>query len=196
MCGRHSVARRSIAISTGKKAGEATQGTRMRVCTFAIVVLVGITGVVSPADGQQNPVTPSVVECTAGVNSKECEASQLDALFKKLDRAKAALDVKVHSAPMHEYALAIQTAVMRNWLRPDGIPQAQCRVHVVQLLGGKVVSATVDPSCPYDDAGRLSVEKAVLRTGTLPYKGFESVFQPNITLTFMPWSPDDSHAGP
>jgi colicin import membrane protein len=34
--------------------------------------------------------------------------------------------------------------------------------------------------------GRRSIENAVLRTKTLPYKGFESVFRRDITLTFMP----------
>ncbi len=39
-----------------------------------------------------------------------------------------------------------------------------CIVHIVQSPGGDVMSAKVDPSCPYDDAGRRSVENAVLRT--------------------------------
>ena len=85
-----------------------------------------------------------------------------------------------------EYAAAIQNAVTPNWLRPDNIPAVPCQVHIVQSPGGDVMSATVDPSCPYDDAGRRSVENAVLRTKTLPYKGFESVFQRNLTFTFRP----------
>lgn len=85
-----------------------------------------------------------------------------------------------------EYAAAIQNAVTPNWLRPDNIPAVACQVHIVQSPGGDVMSATVDSSCPYDDAGRRSVENAVLRTKTLPYKGFESVFQRNLTFTFRP----------
>ncbi|TAL73778.1 MAG: protein TolA [Rhodanobacter sp.] len=84
------------------------------------------------------------------------------------------------------YAAAIQNAVTPNWLRPDNMPPAPCKVHIVQLPGGDVMSATVDPSCPYDDAGKRSVENAILRTKTLPYKGFESVFQRKLTFTFMP----------
>jgi colicin import membrane protein len=84
------------------------------------------------------------------------------------------------------YAAAIQNAVTPNWLRPDNMPNVPCKVHIVQLPGGEVMSATVDPSCPYDDAGRRSIENAVLRTKTLPYKGFEKVFSRDITLTFMP----------
>jgi colicin import membrane protein len=85
-----------------------------------------------------------------------------------------------------EYAAAIQNAVTPNWLRPDNIPTVPCQVHIVQSPGGDVMSATVDSSCPYDEAGRRSVENAVLRTKTLPYKGFESVFQRNLTFTFRP----------
>jgi len=85
-----------------------------------------------------------------------------------------------------EYAAAIQNAVTPNWLRPDNIPELPCQVHIVQSPGGDVMSAAVDSSCPYDEAGRRSVENAVLRTKTLPYKGFESVFQRNLTFTFRP----------
>jgi colicin import membrane protein len=66
------------------------------------------------------------------------------------------------------------------------MPAVPCQVHIVQLPGGDVMSATVDPSCPYDEAGRRSVENAVLRTKTLPYAGFESVFRRNLTFTFRP----------
>lgn len=85
-----------------------------------------------------------------------------------------------------EYVAAIQNAVTPNWLRPDTMSSVPCTVHIVQSPGGDVMSATVDSSCPYDDVGRRSVENAVLRTKTLPYKGFESVFQRNLTITFKP----------
>ncbi|WP_426702234.1 cell envelope integrity protein TolA [Rhodanobacter sp. Col0626] len=91
-----------------------------------------------------------------------------------------------NSSLADEYAAAIQNAVTPNWLRPDNIPAVPCQVHIVQSPGGDVMSATVDSSCPYDEAGRRSVENAVLRTKTLPYKGFESVFQRNLTFTFRP----------
>lgn len=84
------------------------------------------------------------------------------------------------------YKAAIQNAVTPNWLRPDNIPNLPCKVVIVQLPGGDVISAKVDSSCPYDEAGRRSVENAVLRTQTLPYKGFESVFQREIPFIFRP----------
>lgn len=91
-----------------------------------------------------------------------------------------------NSSLADEYAAAIQNAVTPNWLRPANIAAGSCVVHIVQSPGGDVMSATVDSSCPYDDAGRRSVENAVLRTKTLPYKGFESVFKRTFTFTFRP----------
>jgi colicin import membrane protein len=91
-----------------------------------------------------------------------------------------------NSSLADEYVAAIQNAVTPNWLRPDNIPAVACKVNIVQSPGGDVMSATVDSSCPYDDAGRRSVENAILRTKTLPYKGFESVFKREISFTFRP----------
>ena len=83
------------------------------------------------------------------------------------------------------YAAAIQEAVLRNWTRPENVPIGQrCRIYITQLPGGDVMSAKVDPSCPYDELGRRSVEAAVLKAKPLPYAGFESVFQRNLTLNF------------
>jgi colicin import membrane protein len=84
------------------------------------------------------------------------------------------------------YGAAIQNAVKQNWIGPDNIPpKALCLVHIVQLPGGDVISAKVDSSCPYDEAGRKSVEDAVYRTHQLPYKGFESVFTRTVDINFQ-----------
>jgi len=84
------------------------------------------------------------------------------------------------------YIAAIQNAVTPNWLRPDNTPSAPCMVHIVQIPGGQVLSAKADASCPYDAAGKASIENAVLRAQPLPYQGFEDVFQRNLTFTFRP----------
>lgn len=85
-----------------------------------------------------------------------------------------------------QYQAAIQNAVTQNWLRPDNMPNTACVVHIVQLPGGDVMSAKVDSGCPYDEAGKRSIENAVLRAQPLPYKGFEKVFQRNLDFTFRP----------
>jgi len=84
-----------------------------------------------------------------------------------------------------KYAAAIQQAVLNQWIRPDTVPQGQrCRVSIRQLPGGEVIDVEVQPGCPFDEAGRRSLEAAVLRAQPLPYRGFESVFQRNLTFNF------------
>jgi len=122
---------------------------------------------------------------------KQVKSAKTDALLKQFAQASAQtarLNAKVASslALLRSYALAIQSAVTKNWVMSDGLPNATCKVHIVQLPGGVVESATTDASCPFDDRGRRSVVNAVLRTGNLPYKGYESVFRRNIILTFVP----------
>ena len=48
-----------------------------------------------------------------------------------------------------------------------------------------MIEARVDPSCPYDELGRRSVEAAVLKAQPLPYAGFEAVFQRTLRLNFV-----------
>lgn len=92
----------------------------------------------------------------------------------------------VDSGLSARYSAAIQEAILRNWTRPESVPIGQkCRIVIRQIPGGEVVSAEVDLSCPYDMQGRRSIEAAVLKAQPLPYAGFESVFQRNLTLNFQ-----------
>lgn len=136
--------------------------------------------------GQHAAASGSPPECSPGMAKRACQRRQLDALMRRLDEVSAQADAQRHDALATRYARAIQAAVTGNWLMPDGLPDATCRVDVVQSPGGKVEGATVDAGCPYDDAGRRSVVNAVLRTQTLPYKGYEAVFEPHVVLTFVP----------
>ena len=83
------------------------------------------------------------------------------------------------------YAAALTDAIQRNWTRPDSVPLGQrCVINIRQIAGGQVISAKVDPSCPYDELGRRSIEAAVLKAQPLPYAGFEAVFNRNLRLNF------------
>ena len=83
------------------------------------------------------------------------------------------------------YAAALQQAILQNWRRPDSVPLGQrCKLNIRQLPGGTVVDVQVAGSCPYDEAGKRSVEAAVLMAQPLPYAGFEPVFSRNITVNF------------
>jgi colicin import membrane protein len=85
-----------------------------------------------------------------------------------------------------KYMLAIQQVVTQNWLRP---PTAQaglnCQVDVVQIPGGEVISASISRRCNADDVTRRSIIAAVEKAGNLPYRGFEDVFEREISFFFL-----------
>ncbi len=84
-----------------------------------------------------------------------------------------------------EYYAAIQSQVTNNWLRPPTArPGLRCRLKIVQIPGGEVISAVIAGSCNADEATRRSLIAAVERVGTLPYRGFEEVFQRDIDFIF------------
>lgn len=84
------------------------------------------------------------------------------------------------------YQAAIQAFVTQNWLRP---PTAQaglrCTLKIVQIPGGEVISAAISGKCNGDEATRRSILAAVERGGTLPYRGFEDVFEREIDFIFI-----------
>ena len=84
------------------------------------------------------------------------------------------------------YQAAIQAFVTQNWLRP---PTAQaglrCSLRIVQIPGGVVISAAISGKCNGDEATRRSILAAVERGGTLPYRGFEDVFEREIDFIFI-----------
>jgi colicin import membrane protein len=89
------------------------------------------------------------------------------------------------------YVAALQNAITQNWLRPDNIPPGVvCPVEIVQIPGGQVISAKVQPGCPFNDVAKASVENAVLRSSPLPYKGFEKEFKRDIIFEFKVTSPE------
>lgn len=69
------------------------------------------------------------------------------------------------------------------------MPNLPCRIAITQLPGGEVISAEVEPGCPYDDLAKRSVEAAVLKAQPLPYAGFEPVFSRKLVFTFRPSGP-------
>jgi colicin import membrane protein len=51
-----------------------------------------------------------------------------------------------------------------------------------QMPGGNVIEVQVEPSCPYDELARRSLEAAALQVQSLPYSGFETVFRRELVL--------------
>lgn len=91
----------------------------------------------------------------------------------------------VDNSLLGRYSLAIQSAVLQNWLRPDSAqPGIRCTVRIVQIPGGEVIQVSVTSPCNVDDLTRRSIEAAVLKAQPLPYRGYESVFQRDIKFNF------------
>jgi hypothetical protein len=132
------------------------------------------------------PLASQATDQPAMNASASSDAAQPVSSQADVSTSSDATDPEVLSAQTAQYAAAIQSAVMQHWKKPDNLPNAPCEVHIVQLPGGDVQSATVDPGCPYDDDGKRSVENAVLRSQPLPYKDFENVFRRDLVFTFNP----------
>jgi len=84
------------------------------------------------------------------------------------------------------YQAAIQAFVTQNWLRPPTAQEGlRCTLKIVQIPGGEVISAAISGKCNGDEATRRSILAAVERGGTLPYRGFEDVFEREIDFIFI-----------
>jgi colicin import membrane protein len=84
-----------------------------------------------------------------------------------------------------EYEMAIQAQVTNNWKRPPTARSGlRCKLKIVQIPGGEVISAAIAGKCDADEATRRSITAAVERTGSLPYRGFEEVFEREIDFIF------------
>jgi colicin import membrane protein len=84
------------------------------------------------------------------------------------------------------YQAMIQQHVTQNWLRPPTAkPGLECKLKIVQIPGGEVISAAIAGSCSADEATRRSIVAAVERGGALPYRGFEDVFEREIDFIFI-----------
>lgn len=126
------------------------------------------------------------------VRNAEQRAQQLaDAKVQQAQsRAPPPGDPNSRSADNAGYVQALQAAILRQWTRPESVRLGQrCRISIRQLPGGEVVDVTVSPACPFDELGRQSVERAVLKASPLPYAGFEDAFDRILNLNFVAEEP-------
>jgi colicin import membrane protein len=109
------------------------------------------------------------------------EADMLEQMAREQQEFRAG-----HIATLAEqYYAAIQAQVTSNWLRPPTArPGLRCRLKIVQIPGGEVISAAISGRCVADEATRRSIIAAVERAGLLPYRGFEDVFEREIDFIF------------
>lgn len=127
-------------------------------------------------------------QATREVTMAEQRAQQLaDAKSRQQQsRAPPPGDPNSRSTDNAGYVQALQAAILRQWTRPESVRIGQrCRISIRQLPGGEVVDVTVSPACPFDELGRQSVERAVLKASPLPYAGFEDVFERTLNVNFV-----------
>ena len=116
---------------------------------------------------------------------KQRQAKAEADLKEQMAREQAQFRAGELATKADEYYAAIQAQVTNNWLRPPTArPGLRCRLKIVQIPGGEVISAVIAGSCNADEATRRSLTAAVERAGTLPYRGFEEVFQREIDFIF------------
>lgn len=116
---------------------------------------------------------------------KQRQAKAEADLKEQMAREQAQFRAGELASKADEYYAAIQAQVTNNWLRPPTArPGLRCRLKIVQIPGGEVISAVIAGSCNADEATRRSLTAAVERAGTLPYRGFEEVFQREIDFIF------------
>ena len=104
---------------------------------------------------------------------------------KQVDAEQREFRAGQRATERDKYVAAIAAVVTQNWLRPPTTQEGfNCKVGVVQIPGGEVISSSIVGGCAADNATRRSIIAAVERTGILPYRGFEDVFEREIIFNF------------
>jgi len=167
-----------------KKAQEEQQKQRMAELTKqkeAERILKELAKVRAESEAQQRKIDLEAQKAQQLADLRKASQSQN---AQNVPEAKQAMTGQAGTSN-DAYVAALQNAITQNWLRPDNIPVGVvCPVEIKQIPGGQVISATVLPSCPFNDVARASVEHAVLRSSPLPYKGFEKQFSRDIIFNF------------
>ena len=89
--------------------------------------------------------------------------------------------------PRAEWLALVVDEIEKKWRRPDDIPRGQrCPIRIKLLPGGEVLSAEVQPSCPYSEPNRRSVEAAVMSASPLPLTGNENLALRDFVVNFYP----------
>ncbi|KAA9133496.1 cell envelope integrity protein TolA [Marinihelvus fidelis] len=117
--------------------------------------------------------------------ARQRQAEAEAALQEQLAAEAAAQRSQAQASLRGQYIGAITAQVTSNWYRPPTAPPGlRCRLRIVQLPGGDVISAQFVGACTADEATRRSIIAAAERAA-LPYRGFEEVFEREIDFDFV-----------
>jgi len=85
-----------------------------------------------------------------------------------------------------QYQSLVVARITEAWIRPmDAKPGIRCRLHVVQIPGGEVISVEIDGVCNVDESIKRTIIEAPKLASPLPFDGFQSVFQRDLYLNFQ-----------
>lgn len=129
----------------------------------------------------------------------EAKLKQLaDARARSASEAAAQADAEASASPppgnnganedkRAKWIAAMLRAIEQQWIRPpEEVPRGvKCPIRIIMIRGGEVMSAEVQPGCPYSSLAKRSVESAVLKAQPLPYAGFEDVYVRDFVVNFI-----------
>jgi len=129
-------------------------------------------------------------QAEAQVNKPTEKPKEPDAADQQQENQPAAGVVngaeKARHTMLTQYIGAIQSAVTRQWARPNGTPAGlQCQIKVNQIPGGGVIDVSIGLPCNASAVVRNSIINAVKKADPLPYKGFEQVFERRLNFIFQ-----------
>lgn len=86
-----------------------------------------------------------------------------------------------------EWLALVVNEIEKQWRRPDDIPKGlRCPIRIKLLPGGEVLSAEVQPSCPYSEQNQRTVEAAVKKASPLPLDKNGQLPVRDIVVNFYP----------
>ncbi len=145
--------------------------------------------VVKEADARDSAehATATLQPATPVEKNGRTESAAEAAMSGSASRSPESGESGVDAHLSERYATALNEAIDRAWTRPEAMALGEpCRITIHQRPGGGVIDVVVSASCPYDEAGRRSIEDGVRKAQPLPYAGFESVFETELILDFRP----------
>lgn len=115
-----------------------------------------------------------------------------------LDMPVADVAAQVARPTVSDYVKAVNEAIYPQWAgasySPNLQPDATCTARIVQMPDGELLSVDILPGCQFGSEGQANVIYAVRRSSPLPFRGYESVFQREISMTFHAASANDRKA--
>ena len=127
---------------------------------------------------------------------QEAEQKRLDAILEQEEAeiraeqeqaAKAARQRELNTL-LSQYVSAITAKIQSQWRRPPSMEStdAECKVYVVQAIGGYIEKVEVQKCRGGDENFRKSVKEAVLKSEPLPAPSDDELFQRELIITFRP----------